>query len=148
MGRPLHMMGQMGPVRAQVTAPAMTAVENHRYDKHPTFQTLVEKPDGTGYWELRCYVCGGNVLRSSLKIQNSKSSGGQFFHGIIGFRNHIRICHPSELNKEQKISTATIVERCKVRELTHHEVIAMMHKHKGAYKIEKKAGAVADKGRR
>ncbi|KAK4499139.1 hypothetical protein PRZ48_009651 [Zasmidium cellare] len=145
MGQRLGMVDNRGPAQTHIPAPPTVALEGYAYDKHSVYQTLVGKPDGSGFWELRCYVCGANVTKNGGKAQKGKPQGGQFFSGVQGFQNHIRICHPGELGEDGKnLSPATIIERCKVRELSHEDINAMRSKHGGAYKIDKKVGASAD----
>lgn len=107
---------------------------NRKYEHNPNFTSLIRKPDGTAFWELRCFVCGGNIAKNKKR--------DRLFVGISGFRNHISVCHPNDL-ENGRISTGNIIAKCNHRELTIQEVDDMTYGRKGAYQIEKISGAAA-----
>lgn len=130
-------------------------------EHHPVFTTLILFPDGRGYRELRCHICKGNISKTARptekklkstsngqgkkgKASENKSQEHRFFSGIKGFQSHFQFCHPSECEDQKQMSATEIFEKCRYRDLSHEQVISMMHS-KGGYKIEAVPGASADK---
>lgn len=91
---------------------------------HPKFLTLVQKGNGNGYYELRCWHCGGNW--SPLRKK--------FLDGVGGIRRHVTSCHQGQA-PASGMTDRQIVESPKVRELTVMEVDDMVKRKKCAYVI-------------
>ncbi|KAF2171677.1 hypothetical protein M409DRAFT_17914 [Zasmidium cellare ATCC 36951] len=159
--QPIRTAGQDGPGPSlpDVATPQASR-SSAQYDHHPVLSTLILLPNGQGYRELRCFVCKGNIsktvqLRDKAQTHKGKPSKGKtpdskvdeprFFSGIRGFQGHIRFCHPAELDGNGTITPADIFEKCKHRDLSHQEVIALVHPRRGykGYKIEAVPGASA-----
>ena len=98
--------------------------------------TVVRSPDGTGWIELRCDLCGAN--HNGLKPGKGKS----FFFGVRGFGTHFMNCHYSVLLEQgERLERKTIVSRCVHHHLSDEEAQGILNGDANAYLAPKIQGA-------
>lgn len=122
------------PSRQPSNRPAPPPQEKQTPPHEPPYKeelpTVIKNPNGDGYVELRCPVCGGNS-----SSRHNAHGQMKFFVGASGVRAHYRICHPGHIQAGQTFTLLDTVLSSTHRTLTEAEVQAMLAKTAGTYAI-------------